>query len=81
MSDKKPAQPIFIGGLSNSGKTTLICTLIQIALKNRKNFAGFKPFDTGLIQHNADETKTDGEIICANMVGDPMNTLVSPYVA
>lgn len=81
MTDKEQNRPIFIGGLSNSGKTTLICILIQIALSHKKNFAAFKPFDTGLIQYNADETETDGERFCANMTGDPMNVLVSPYIA
>lgn len=81
MSDKKQIQPIFFGGLPGAGKTTLICTLIQIALNDEKRFAGFKPFDTGLIQHNANETQMDGELICANMTGDPMGALVSPYIA
>ena len=70
-----------IGGLENSGKTSLICSLLQIARQKGHNFAGFKPFDIGLLKRNALEQKSDGELICQNMSGEPMETLISPYMA
>ncbi len=72
---------VMIGGLEKSGKTSLICSLMQIAQEKGHNFAGFKPFDIGLLKRNALEQKSDGELICQNMSGEPMETLVSPYLA
>ncbi len=72
---------IMIGGLERSGKTSLICSLMQIARQKGHSYAGFKPFDTGLLKRNAVEQRSDGELICQNMSGEPMVTLVSPYMA
>ncbi len=74
-------KPIIIAGLENSGKTTLICSLLNAAKKQGKNGAAFKPFEFGLIKRNASETLSDGELFCLNMQGEPMETLVSPYCA
>ena len=81
MSSKQEDNRILVGGLGNSGKTTFICSLLSLATKQGRNFAGFKPFDVGLLDHNAKEEKSDGEWICEHMQGEPMVTLVSPYLA
>jgi len=75
---KKP--PFLINGLSNSGKTTSICGLIKIGLTRQQYFAGFKPFDTGLMKRNASEQLSDGEIYLNHMTGEPTEGLVSPYM-
>jgi dethiobiotin synthetase len=73
--------PFLINGLSSCGKTTFICGLLKIGLEKQLNFAGFKPFDTGLMKRNASEQYGDGEIYLNYMAGEPMEGLVSPYVA
>ena len=81
MTDTQLDNRILVGGLGKSGKTTFICSLLNLAKQKGKNFAGFKPFDVGLLEHNAREEKSDGELICDFMQGEPMVTLVSPYLA
>ncbi|MCP4756556.1 MAG: AAA family ATPase [Proteobacteria bacterium] len=73
--------PIIVAGLEKSGKTSLICALIQIAFKHGLALAAFKPFDTGIIKRNAEERIGDGELFCRNMTGEPMEALVAPYIA
>ncbi|MDH5561694.1 MAG: hypothetical protein OEY59_12665 [Deltaproteobacteria bacterium] len=75
------SKPIFVGGLYQSGKTTLIRSLIHLGKKFHDNCAGFKAFDQGRLIKNATEEKTDGEFFCEMMIGEPMETLVSPYIA
>ena len=70
-----------IAGLENSGKTALICSLIQLGYRSKLNFAALKPFDKGLLHRNATEQLSDGALFCSNMTGEPMEILVSPYVA
>ena len=73
--------PIFIGGLENSGKTSFLCALIEVAKSRGREIATFKPFDTGLLKRNADEAPGDGELFCRKMAGEPTEGLVSPYIA
>jgi dethiobiotin synthetase len=73
--------PVIIAGLEHSGKTSFICSILQIAQKRQIKGAAFKPFDSGLIKRNANELLSDGELFCQNMTGEPMETLVSPYCA
>jgi dethiobiotin synthetase len=73
--------PIVIGGLKKAGKTSLICSLLQMAGEKGMSFAGFKPFDKGVLKRNALDEPGDGEKFCLLMKGEPMETLVSPYVA
>lgn len=73
--------PIVVAGLKNSGKTTFICALLNLMREKGKKGAALKPFDTGIIRRNALEQLSDGEIFCQNMEGQPMETLVSPYIA
>ncbi len=73
--------PIVIGGLKKSGKTSLICSFLQMAEEKGMSCAGFKPFDKGLLKRNALEEFADGEKFCRLMKGEPMETLVSPYCA
>lgn len=73
--------PFLINGLSACGKTTFICGLLKIGFKRQQNFAGFKPFDTGLMKRNASEQLSDGEMYQSHMAGEPTEGLVSPYVA
>lgn len=73
--------PLLIGGLAKSGKTSFCTALINIARKYNQKVAGFKPFDTGLLARNAKELPGDGELFCKNMDGEPLETLVSPYIA
>lgn len=71
-----------VGGLKGSGKTSLIQLLIQEQKeRNNQGWAGFKPFDTGLIADNAADLDTDGQLISAVMEGLPHATLVNPYHA
>ncbi len=70
-----------VAGLSRCGKTAFICALIQLGRRSDNNLAALKPFDVGLIRRNANEEISDGELFCQNMSGDPMEVLVSPYVA
>ena len=70
-----------VGGLTRCGKTALICGLIQLGFRSNLSLAALKPFDIGLIKRNASEEPSDGELFCRNMTGEPMEILVSPYVA
>ncbi len=70
-----------IAGLENCGKTAFICSLIQLGYRSKLNLAALKPFDNGLLYRNANEKISDGALFCRNMTGDPMEILVSPYVA
>ena len=70
-----------VAGLNKCGKTAFICALIQLGRRSGTEMAGLKPFDVGLIKRNALEEISDGELYCQNMTGDPMEILVSPYVA
>jgi len=70
-----------VGGLSRCGKTAFICALLQLGRRSDTYLAALKPFDIGLIRRNANEESSDGELFCQNMTGDPMEILVSPYVA
>ncbi len=70
-----------IAGLNNCGKTSFICSLIQLGHRSNISLAALKPFDNGIIQRNANEEISDGALFCGNMTGDPMEVLVSPYVA
>ncbi len=79
--DKKMGTPIVVAGLSNSGKTTFICSLIQLGYQFKLNLAAFKPFDTGLLERNAEERSSDGDQFCGVMTGEPAETLVAPYIA
>ncbi|MBU2646696.1 AAA family ATPase [bacterium] len=81
MTDKGNKQPVMVAGLRKSGKTAFICALIQLGHLSNINLAALKPFDIGLIQRNAIEGTSDGELFCRQMAGDPMEILVSPYVA
>lgn len=73
--------PILVNGLTGCGKTTFIAGLLNIGLNKKQSFAGFKPFDTDLMRRNASEKSGDGEIYLKNMVGEPSEGLVAPYVA
>ena len=73
--------PVMIAGLEKSGKTTFICAVARLAKQKNMDIAGFKPFDIGLLDINAKEARSDGELICQNMEGNPSQTLVSPYMA
>ena len=73
--------PIIVSGLKNSGKTTFINAALRWAEKKGQKGAGFKPFEIGLLQRNATETFSDGELFCQNMQGEPRETLVAPYCA
>ncbi len=73
--------PIIIAGLESTGKTSFICSLLQLGKERQLNGAGFKPFDSGLLKRNAVEQLGDGELFCLQMVGEPAETLVSPYCA
>lgn len=81
MTDNHNRPPVMIAGLGKSGKTAFICSLIQLGYQFKLNLAAFKPFDTGLLKRNADERSSDGELFCRNMTGEPMEVLVSPYLA
>lgn len=81
MNDKTKARTIAIAGLPHSGKTSLICGFAWLLKQQKRNIAGFKPFENGLLQRNATETPSDAEIICRVMTGEPMENLVSPYIA
>lgn len=81
MSDRSEKTPIFVGGLESCGKTSFICALMDIAGSCGRDIAAFKPFDTGLLQRNAEDVPGDGELFCRKMSGKPMVNLVSPYVA
>jgi len=70
-----------VSGLNKCGKTAFICALIQLGFRSNLNLAALKPFDVGLIRRNATEEPSDGELFCRNMTGEPMEVLVSPYVA
>lgn len=70
-----------IAGLHNSGKTAFICSLIQLGYRSNRHIAALKPFDIGLLKKNAEDRDSDGALFCRNMTGDPMEILVSPYVA
>jgi len=76
---KKP--PIFIAGLPQVGKTTFICAMIRLAEKHGMKAAAIKPFDTGLLKRNAREQPGDGELIRKTMSGDPLESLIAPYLA
>jgi len=75
------ATAVMIGGLSRAGKTAFICGLLQLANKQQRSLAAFKPFDNGLLKRNAAELPGDGSLFCRFMTGRPMETLVAPYVA
>ena len=81
MSNKFKKAPIFIGGLEKSGKTSFLCALIDVAKNCDQDIAAFKPFDTGLLKRNAEDRVGDGELYCRKMSGEPMESLISPYVA
>lgn len=81
MRGKMIQTPIAVAGLRNAGKTTIICALLKLLGEKGKKGAALKPFDTGIIRRNALEQLSDGEIFCQNMEGQPMETLVSPYIA
>lgn len=70
-----------IAGLNDCGKTAFICSLIQLGYRSKLNLAALKPFDNGILKRNANEAISDGTLFCQNMTGDPMEILVSPYVA
>jgi len=73
---------IVIAGCLASGKTSILCALIQIvARKYNQQIAGFKPFDNGLIRNYAKEEFFDGELIQKAMTTPPHITMISPYVA
>lgn len=73
--------PLVIAGLEGSGKTTFITAMLQQLKKKAKNGSAFKPFELALLKRNAAERFSDGELFCQNMLGEPMETLVSPYCA
>lgn len=81
MTDNEKRPPVVIAGLNNAGKTTFICTLIQLGYRSNLNLAALKPFDNSLLYRNAEELPSDGALFCQQMTGDPMETLVSPYIA
>lgn len=73
----KPA--LVLGGLPQAGKTAVIEGLL-FALKARgKSGAGYKPFDSGLIAHNARELPMDCERLARQMDHSPSLALVTPY--
>ncbi len=73
--------PVLIGGFEKTGKTSFIRALLRIAAQKKLNYAAFKPFDTGILKLNAEEMQSDAELICLDMKGNPMETLVTPYFA
>ena len=81
MTAKEKKPQVMVAGLSQCGKTAFICALIQLGRWSGTNLAALKPFDIGLIRRNALEEISDGELFCQNMTGDPMEILVSPYIA
>lgn len=81
MTAKEKKPPVMVAGLNGCGKTAFICALIQLGLRSSIHLAALKPFDIGLIRRNANEEPSDGELFCRNMAGEPMEVLVSPYVA
>lgn len=81
MTDNEKNSPVTIAGLDNCGKTAFICSLIKLGHRSDISLAALKPFDTGIIHRNANEEISDGALLCSNMTGDPMEVLVSPYVA
>lgn len=81
MTDKENRPQVVVAGLSRCGKTAFICALMQLGRRSGIELAALKPFDVGLIRRNALEEISDGELFCQNMTGDPMEILVSPYVA
>jgi dethiobiotin synthetase len=81
VTDKDNNSQVMVAGLNKCGKTAFICALMQLGRRSGTELAGLKPFDIGLIRRNALEEISDGELFCQNMTGDPMETLVSPYVA
>ncbi len=81
MNNKTKKQAILVGGLGKSGKTAFLSALIDVAKVCDKDIAAFKPFDSGLMKRNADDVLGDGELYCQRMVGEPMEGLISPYIA
>jgi len=81
VTDSEKHPPVMIAGLKNAGKTAFICSLMQLGYRSKLTFAAIKPFDTGLLRRNAEELTSDGTLFCRNMTGEPMEILVSPYVA
>ena len=73
----KPA--LALAGLPRAGKTSLIEGLL-VALKARgKEGAGYKPFDTALLAHNAAEEAMDCERLARHMAHSPSLALITPY--
>lgn len=81
MNANQKITPVLINGLKSSGKTTIINGLIKLFQTKNQNFAGFKPFDIGLMRRNANEQFSDGELYSTVMTGEPLQTLISPYIA
>jgi dethiobiotin synthetase len=81
VTDKEIRPQVVVAGLNRCGKTAFICALMQLGRQSGIEVGALKPFDVGLIRRNALEEISDGELYCQNMTGDPMETLVSPYIA
>lgn len=74
-------KPIIIAGLEAAGKTSVMCSIIELAKRRDIQLAGFLPFETKMIKKYATDSKLDGQIICEYMTGEPMVNLVAPYIA
>jgi dethiobiotin synthetase len=81
VTGKTKLKSVVVAGLTGCGKTSMIRALIELARQKGARFAGFKPFDTGILYRNALEEQSDGGKICDTMTGEPVETLVSPYIA
>jgi len=72
---------LLVAGLPGSGKTHLILSLMAWVKAQGISPAAFKPFEVAGIAHNATETPTDGERYAQMMSGEPLSTLINPYIA
>lgn len=71
----------FICGKQGTGKTAIIRAILRLAKAHHKYFAGFKPFDEGLLNYNSRDILSDGEEIALEMKDRPNVNLISPYIA